>query len=82
MIIEEFLQLDKAPDGLVLSAAIHFSGNKPIGKTITDQILVANEFKGLRLTQVRRDAIHSLVPQRSLLLWPVGMSLTFLFLVS
>jgi len=37
--LEEFLELDRAPDGVILSPAVHYMEGKPTG-VLVDQIMV------------------------------------------
>ncbi|EKX41719.1 hypothetical protein GUITHDRAFT_74499 [Guillardia theta CCMP2712] len=46
--LEEFLDLDKAPDGLVLSPAMHYNEGVLIGKGLVDQIMVGTSYMGWR----------------------------------
>lgn len=46
--LEEFLILDKASDGLVLSPAMHYNEGVLIGKGLVDQIMVGTTYMGWR----------------------------------
>lgn len=48
--LEEFLNLDKAPDGLVLSPAMHYNEGVLIGKGLVDQIMVGTSYMGWRVS--------------------------------
>jgi len=46
--LEEFLDLDCAPDGLVLSPAMHYNEGVLIGKGLVDQIMTGTSYAGWR----------------------------------
>jgi len=49
-IIEECMNLDKAPDGLILAPAVHYNEGRVLNKVLIDQIMVSTESKGHRRT--------------------------------
>ena len=50
--LEEFLDLDKAADGLVLSPAMHYNEGVLLGKDLVDQIMVGTSYMGWRKSEV------------------------------
>eukprot|EP00960_Hanusia_phi_P000025 502-Hanusia_phi.AAC.2 len=52
--LEEFLDLDKAPDGLVLSPAMHYNEGVLIGKGLVDQIMVGTSYMGWRKSEATK----------------------------
>lgn len=43
--LEEFLTLDRAADGIVLSPAIHYMEGQLVGKGLVDQIMVGTGYR-------------------------------------
>jgi hypothetical protein len=52
--LEEFLDLDKASDGLVLSPAMHYNEGVLLGKDLVDQIMVGTSYMGWRKSEVSK----------------------------
>lgn len=48
MVMEELLNIDKAPDGLALAPCVHYNEGRVLNQTPIDQIMVSTECKGLR----------------------------------
>jgi hypothetical protein len=43
--LEEFLDLDRAPDGIVLSPAVHYMEGQLLGKGLVDQIMIGTGYR-------------------------------------
>jgi hypothetical protein len=50
--LEEFLDLDKSGDGVVLSPAMHYNEGVLLGKELVDQIMVGTAYAGWRVSHV------------------------------
>eukprot|EP00056_Hartaetosiga_gracilis_P005169 m.82069 g.82069 ORF g.82069 m.82069 type:complete len:1309 (-) comp12075_c2_seq1:42-3968(-) len=55
VLLEEFLQLDRSEDGVVLSPAVHYYGNALVGKHLVDQIMVGVSYSGWRKSQTSKN---------------------------
>ena len=54
VVLEEFLNLDKTEDGIVLSPAVHYMGNAFVGEGLVDQIMVGTGYMGWRRSRASK----------------------------